>query len=213
MAVIPGSDGEHRLQKTQGTSRKAATFYNKQMLDYLNASMCEFISRQEMAFIATSDAKGECDSSFRAGKPGFVKVLNNKTLAYPEYRGNGVLASLGNILENPHIGIMFIDFTQDSIGLHVNGKARIIENDQISKETALTKALPKVPCLDNEVKPERWVLVDIQEAYIHCSKHIPLFKKLEKTTQWGTDDKAAKGGDFFKTKNCDRPWNKNKSAD
>ena len=66
------------------------------------------------------------------GKPdfcnpaGFVQVLDEKTLVYPEYRGNGVLASLGNILENPHIGLMFPDFYQSTVGLHVNGTARVL---------------------------------------------------------------------------------------
>ncbi len=210
MTETPGSDGERRLQREQGTFRKASTFYNKQMLDHLNPSMCEFISRQEMAFIATSDSKGECDCSFRAGEPGFALVLNKKTLIYPEYRGNGVLASLGNIMENPHIGIIFIDFTQDSIGLHVNGKARIIENEQIHKEKDLADFLKNNISSTGEANPERWVFVEVEEAYIHCSKHIPLFKNLDKKTHWGTEDKAAKGGDYFKAKDCDRPWKKKK---
>ena len=105
-----GSEGEQILQMKVGTTNKASSFYEKQMLGYLNSYMREFISRQEMVFIATADSKGECDCSFRAGKRGFVRVLNEKTLIYPEYRGNGVMASLGNILENQHIGMTFIDF-------------------------------------------------------------------------------------------------------
>jgi len=59
-----------------------------------------------MMFIATSDADGECDASFLAGPPGFAAVLDERTLAWPEYRGNGVMAGAGNILENPHVGIL-----------------------------------------------------------------------------------------------------------
>lgn len=59
--------------------------------------MREFIADREMVFIATADAAGECDCSLRAGLPGFVRSLDEKILLYPEYRGNGVLASLGNI--------------------------------------------------------------------------------------------------------------------
>src|SRR5580700_10519229 len=88
--------------------------------------MIDFIGRMEMAFIATSDAAGECDCSFRAGKAGFIRVLDERTIAYPELRGNGVMASLGNIVENPHVGIFMIDFAQDLIGLHVNGTAEIV---------------------------------------------------------------------------------------
>ena len=100
--------------------------------------MRKFILKQEMVFIATADSKGECDCSFRAGKQGFVRVLNEKTLLYPEYRGNGVMASMGNILENPHIGMTFIDFFENTIGLHVNGKAKIVENDELLADETRT---------------------------------------------------------------------------
>jgi predicted pyridoxine 5'-phosphate oxidase superfamily flavin-nucleotide-binding protein len=56
-----------------------------------------------MMFVGTADAKGHADSAFRCGHAGFVKVLDERTVAYPEYRGNGVMASLGNISENPHL--------------------------------------------------------------------------------------------------------------
>ena len=104
----PGSDGEHVLQQKFGTQQRADNFYDRQLLDHLNSSMREFIGRQELVFIATADSRGECDASLRSGLPGFVHVLNEKTLIYPEYRGNGVLASLGNLSENPHIGMMFL---------------------------------------------------------------------------------------------------------
>jgi predicted pyridoxine 5'-phosphate oxidase superfamily flavin-nucleotide-binding protein len=63
-----------------------------------------------MVWIATADAHGACDCSFRAGPPGFVQVLGDRTVLYPEYRGNEVMASLGNIAENPHVGMVFLDF-------------------------------------------------------------------------------------------------------
>ena len=88
--------------------------------------MRQFIQRMEMAFIATSNRSGECDCSFRAGPAGFIKVVDERTLAYPEYRGNGVMASLGNMLEKPHIGVFLADFTHDLIGLHVNGHASLL---------------------------------------------------------------------------------------
>src|SRR4051794_9660643 len=107
---VPGSAGEHALQDRYNTARRAAAFYDNQMLDHLNEQMVEFIARQEMAFIATSDANGECDASFRSGQAGFIRVLDPKTVIYPEYRGNGVMASLGNLSENGHVGILFVDF-------------------------------------------------------------------------------------------------------
>src|SRR6516225_9047377 len=93
---LPGSRGEHELQERYGTRSRAEAFYKRQVLSYLNPNMRTFIASQEMFFLATADGHGECDVSFRAGEPGFVHVLNERTLLLPEYRGNGVLASLGN---------------------------------------------------------------------------------------------------------------------
>lgn len=166
----PGSAGEHRLQQAYGSTERAERFYRDQVLDHLNARMREFVARQEMAFVASSDAHGECDASFRAGPPGFLHVIDERTLAYPEYRGNGVMASLGNISENGHVGLLLVDFVHDLIGLHVNGRARIVS------DAALRPAAPGLPL---ETAPgrraEHWVLVDIEEAYLHCAKHIPRF--------------------------------------
>ena len=196
-----GSEGERILQKKVGSENKASAFYDKQMLDYLNPYMRKFILKQEMVFIATADSKGECDCSFRAGKQGFVRVLNEKTLLCPEYRGNGVMASMGNILENSHIGMTFIDFFENTIGLHVNGKAKIVENDELLADKTLDGVANSIQ--EEGTAPERWILITVEEAYIHCSKHIPHLQKLDKKIHWGTDKEAHKGGDFFKTETFD----------
>ncbi|MBC2643717.1 MULTISPECIES: pyridoxamine 5'-phosphate oxidase family protein [unclassified Rhodococcus (in: high G+C Gram-positive bacteria)] len=187
-----GSAGEHRLQSEHGTEDRAARFYSDQVLDHLNPTMIEFVGRQEIAFIATADASGECDNSLRAGTPGFMHVIDPKTLTYPEYRGNGVMASLGNISENPHVGIILVDFVQDLIGLHVNGSARIVEDAVLRSEIA---DLPTDHT--NGRIPERWVIVEVEEAYIHCRKHIPRMAPVPRHREWGTDDAKRKGGDYF----------------
>ena len=165
--------------------------------------MRDFISKQEMVFIATADSKGECDCSFRAGKSGFIKVLSEKTLACPEYRGNGVMASLGNILENQNIGMTFIDFFENTIGLHVNGTATIIEHEAFLQSIDLDNDIADKNRENGGRAPERWIVITVKEAYIHCSKHIPLLKKLDKEIHWGTNKEVYKGGDFFKAKNSD----------
>ncbi len=200
MATL-GSEGERILQKKVGSEKKASAFYDKQMLDYLNPYMRAFILKQEMVFIATADSKGECDCSFRAGKQGFVRVLSKKTLLLPEYRGNGVMASMGNILKNPNIGMTFIDFFENTIGLHVNGKAKIIENDELL--AGKTQAVFANDVWEEGTVPERWISITVEEAYIHCSKHIPHLKKLDKKIHWGTDKGTHKGGDFFKAETCE----------
>ena len=203
---LPGSQGEHELQARYGTQKRACGFYSTQMLDHLNEEMWQFIARQEMVFVSTADSNGTCDCSLRCGEPGFVRVLDNRRLVYPEYRGNGVMASLGNLSTNGHIGMFFADFFYSTVGLHLNGKASIVENDEMLRR----KNLPEEILDDLEVtggrSPERWVEVEVEEAYIHCSKHIPLLKKLDKEVDWGTDDEVKKGGDFFNAKETPGRW-------
>ncbi|TCO64828.1 pyridoxamine 5'-phosphate oxidase family protein [Actinocrispum wychmicini] len=194
---LPGSRGEHLLQCAYGSRDRAKKFYNDQLLDHLNDAMIEFIGRMDMAFVATADAAGECDSSFRAGPPGFIQVLDDRHVAYPEYRGNGVHASLGNVSENPHLAILLVDFVRDLIGLHVNGLARVVDDAAMRSE---------FPHLVADRNVERWVVVEVEEAYIHCRKHIPRLQPVERTRDWGTDDVKRKAGDYFGAKGTPRPW-------
>jgi predicted pyridoxine 5'-phosphate oxidase superfamily flavin-nucleotide-binding protein len=200
-AVDTGASGERTLQCRYGTQARADAFYRSQVLDHLNVAMREFIARQTMVFMATANAKGEADSSFRAGPAGFVRVLDERTLCYPEYRGNGVMASLGNILENPHLGLLFVDFTVSKIGLHVNGSAGIVANDELAHLTAVTTAVACDLAETGGRRPERWVVMAVSEAYIHCSKHIPRMRPATADEiVWGTDDMSAKGGDHFQAR-------------
>ncbi|MFF5445587.1 pyridoxamine 5'-phosphate oxidase family protein [Streptomyces sp. NPDC012888] len=163
-----GSAGEHRLQRSLGTADRAARFYDRQVRPYLTPEMREFIGRQSMVFLATADSRGECDASFRAGPPGFVHVIDERTLAYPEFHGNGVLASAGNIAENPHLGLLFVDFSEHRVGLHVNGVARLYA------DAGLRSLHPGLPAGTAPGRaPELWVQLSVEEAYIHCSKYIP----------------------------------------
>lgn len=195
--VLPGSCGEHVLQEQFGTDARARSFYDRQLIDHLNERMRQFVGRQEMVFVSTSDAHGECDASFRAGPPGFVQVIDEHQLAYPEYRGNGVMASLGNMSENGHVGLLFIDFFADVIGLHVNGRAAVVDNAEVVARPDLPPAMSDALGARGGRRPERWVWVTVQEAYIHCSKHIPWLARRDKSIYWGTDDARAKGGDHF----------------
>lgn len=183
---------EQLLQQRCGTTARADRFYEQQVLDHLNERMRAFVGRQEMMFVATADAAGTCDCTFRAGPAGFVQVLEPRLLAWPEYRGNGVMASLGNVVENGHVGLFFVDFVRDVIGLHVNGAAAVVEDEAIR---AVYPDLPTDPVPGR--RAERWVQVLVEEAYIHCAKHIPRMIKVPRDRAWGTDDVRRKGGDFF----------------
>jgi uncharacterized protein len=201
----PGSLGEHQLQEKLGNVKRAKAFYDNQVLDHLTPVMREFMERMQMAFIATADAHGDCDSTFRAGPAGFVRVLDEKTVMWPEYKGNGVTASLGNITENGHVGILFVDFFETAVGLHVNGRAHIVENQAVEAFAPLLDRLefatPAHEAPEAKKTPERWVVVHVDEAYIHCSKHIPLL-------QWADEDAESgrRAGDVFKAKDAPREW-------
>jgi predicted pyridoxine 5'-phosphate oxidase superfamily flavin-nucleotide-binding protein len=198
---MPGSAGEHRLQEAFGTTVRARAFYDHQVLDHLNERMREFVRRMEMVFVATADAGGEADCSFRAGPPGFVGVLDEGTLALPEYRGNGVMGSLGNIAENGHVGLLFVDFCGDGVGLHVNGRASIVPSEVLAARPDLPASVAAGVRQSGGRAAARWVLVEVQEAYIHCAKHIPRMVAVpQQARAWGTDDAARKRGDYFRAK-------------
>lgn len=201
--ALPGSAGEHLLQCAYGDSTRAQRFYADQVTDHLNEEMVEFVRRMEMAFIATSDGNGEADCSFRAGPPGFITVLGQDRIAYPEFRGNGVHASLGNISENPHVGLLMVDFVRDLIGLHINGRAHIVEHDVMRAD------YPGLPAdYPRGMTPQRWVVIDVVEAYVHCRKHIPRMEPVSRERSWGSDDMRRKGGDYFAAKSAPSPWNR-----
>lgn len=189
---VPGSPGERALQGALGTRDRAVRFFQEQVSGLLTLSMQEFIGRMDMVWIATSDSAGHCDCSFRSGPPGFVQVLGGSELLYPDYRGNGVLASSGNLLENPHIGMWFGDFDRELIGLHVNGRAGVLMPGQI-QAAGLDFAEPDYPGR----RPTHWVKVSVEEAYVHCRKHLPRLVRQPVTRHWGTDSPLHKGGDYF----------------
>ncbi len=92
-----------------------------------------FIEKCPMVFVATSDSHGHPDCSYKGGLPGFVRVLDDTTLAFPDYDGNGMYRSWGNLMVNPRIGLLFIDFENQS-RLRVNGAATVIEDDPLRAE-------------------------------------------------------------------------------
>ncbi|MFI1972136.1 pyridoxamine 5'-phosphate oxidase family protein [Streptomyces cinnamoneus] len=185
-----GSAGEHHLQQRLGSADRAARFYDQQVRPHLTPEMRDFIGRQSMVFLATSDSHGECDASFRAGPPGFVHVIDDQTVAYPEFRGNGVHASAGNMLENPHLGMLFMDFTHHRVGLHVNGRAHLYH------DWDLRDLHPDLPTdVAPGRGPELWVRVTVEEAYVHCSKYIPHLEPAPRPA--GRDADRPKDSDYF----------------
>jgi predicted pyridoxine 5'-phosphate oxidase superfamily flavin-nucleotide-binding protein len=89
-----------------------------------------FIERCSMFFAATADADGVPDCSYKGGLPGFVRVIDEHTLAFPDYDGNGMYRSWGNLLVNPNVGLLFIDF-ENPKRIRVNGTASVSADDPL----------------------------------------------------------------------------------
>ena len=118
-------DGMRRLQDARETRALADRLEAVTVHTAFDEDDRAFITRAAMCFVATTDAKGHPDCSYKGGMPGFVHILDERTLCIPDYDGNGMYRSWGNVLVNPHVGLLFIDFeAQDRI--RVNGTAKLV---------------------------------------------------------------------------------------
>ena len=129
----PYHEGARRLQD-QFDTRRLADRLDERLLSRSSIDDDDraFIERMDMFFLATADAEGRPQCSYKGGEPGFVRVLDERTVAFPNYDGNGMYLSMGNVLENPHVGMLFIDFTAKRPSrLRLNGTASIDEHDEL----------------------------------------------------------------------------------
>ncbi len=120
----PYHAGMRELQDQRDTRRIADRLAEVTLREAFTPEDREFISRCRMLFLASADAQGHPDCSYKGGVPGFVHVPDERTLEVPDYDGNGMYRSLGNIRANPNVGLLFIDFETPK-RLRVNGTARV----------------------------------------------------------------------------------------
>lgn len=118
----------------------------------------DFIAKSPFLLIATADSEGNCDVSPRGDAPGFVHIIDDKHLFIPERPGNRRMDSIGNMLHNPHIGLIFLIPGLEET-FRVNGKACISRDQELLERTAVNG---KVPLLG--------IGVEIEEGYMHCAK-------------------------------------------
>ncbi|MFC5300396.1 pyridoxamine 5'-phosphate oxidase family protein [Azospira restricta] len=157
-APAPFHAGEIAAQQRWQTASLWDEARRRRLLwDHLPEAFHARIAAAPFFFLATSGADGRCDCSFKGGGPGLVRILDSRRFAFPDFDGNGAFMSLGNLLQNPQVGCLFIDFA-DGARLRVNGRARIHEDDAIA---ALFPAC------------RRAVLVDIEQVVPNCPQHIP----------------------------------------
>ena len=126
-------DGMRRLQDARETRPLADRLNQVTVRTAFTDDDRAFIQRCPMFFIATADADGHPDCSYKGGMPGFVRVLDDRTLAIPDYDGNGMYRTWGNVLMNPHIGLLFLDFEQPK-RIRVNGTAQVSDADPLLSE-------------------------------------------------------------------------------
>ncbi|KAA3628114.1 MAG: pyridoxamine 5'-phosphate oxidase [Proteobacteria bacterium] len=125
--------------------------------DHIPAEYHARIEAAPFFFLATADRSGHCDCSFKGGGPGLVRVLDARRLAFPDFAGNQAFMSLGNILDNPQVGLLFIDFS-DGARLRVNGRAMIHDRGE--------------PLLWFDRAP-RVIEIVIEQVVPNCAAHIP----------------------------------------
>lgn len=162
-------DGETEAQRRfDFAGRWTETRLRGMFLDHIPVHFAKFAESLPFFFIATANAAGECDCSFRgleysaAGKPyPLVRVIDPKTLVFPDYSGNRLFNSLGNILVNPNIGMLFIDF-QARVRMRINGRAAIVE-----ERSAHADVWPLA---------ERYVTVTPVQVFPNCRARIPEMK-------------------------------------
>jgi uncharacterized protein len=126
-------EGARELQDRFATQKLADRLVDVLAHTDFTAADCDFIESQAFFFLATADAEGYPDCSYKGGLPGFIRVLDANTLAFPSYDGNGMFKSLGNILVNPQVGLLFIDF-ESPRRLRVNGRAHVTDDDPLRSE-------------------------------------------------------------------------------
>jgi PPOX class probable FMN-dependent enzyme len=132
----------------------------KKTIDYIDENCRLFIEQSPFITIASSDLNGNFDVSPKGDPPGFVKVLDNKTLAIPDRLGNRRADTFMNILQNPKVGLIFL-ISGIKETLRVSGEAQIITDKKVLELLSHKERLPKLA-----------MIVHVKEAFLHCAKCI-----------------------------------------
>jgi len=135
--------GMRQLQDRFDTRRLADRLDEKLGRAAFTAEDRQFIESRPLFFLATADAEGRPDCSYKGGAPGFVRVTADNELAFPSYDGNGMFRSLGNVLVNPAVALLFIDFERPN-RLRVNGRAVIAGEDALLESFAGAQLIVRV---------------------------------------------------------------------
>jgi predicted pyridoxine 5'-phosphate oxidase superfamily flavin-nucleotide-binding protein len=159
-------DGSRRLQQRFDTTRLADRLEERFVThSQIDEDDRRFIESCDMVFIATADADGRPNCSYKGGEPGFVRVLDERTIAWPNYDGNGMYLSMGNLLVNPQVGLLFIHFEQRR-RLRLNGIASIAEDDPLLAEYSEAQFI---------------VRVNAEQVFPNCPRYIHQYRLVERS--------------------------------
>ena len=153
---------QRALQDAFDTRRLADVVASNNLHAEFNPLDEAFIASKDFFFLATADASGKPSCSFKAGANGFVKIVDQRTLAFPCYDGNGMYLSMGNLLANPKVGMLFLDFEKPN-RLRVSGEASIADND---------------PLIADYPEAQFVVRVAVTEIFLNCPRYIPKLKRV-----------------------------------
>ena len=154
----------HRsLQDRFDTRRLADSVEARLVLSEIPPEHRAFIESRDMFFLSTIDHEGRPTVSYKGGDPGFVRVVDSKTVAFPCYDGNGMFYSMGNLLGNPQVGLLFISFEKPH-RLRLQGIASIDDDDPL---------LPEYP------EAQLIVRVGVTEIFRNCPRYVHRYKKVE----------------------------------
>jgi predicted pyridoxine 5'-phosphate oxidase superfamily flavin-nucleotide-binding protein len=137
-------EASRALQDAFGSRALADRLEEKLKHDRFTEDDTAFIGSLPFFFLATADAQGRPDCSFKGGAPGFVRVAAPDLLVFPDYDGNGMFKSLGNIAANPHVGLLFIAMGPAPRRLRVNGRAEVVGDDPAMADVPGAQLLVKV---------------------------------------------------------------------
>jgi predicted pyridoxine 5'-phosphate oxidase superfamily flavin-nucleotide-binding protein len=185
-------EGSRELQDRFDTRRLADRIEDRLVRDTIDEDERAFIEARDMFFIATTDEAGRPQCSYKGGDPGFVRVLDGRTIAFPVYDGNGMFLTAGNVLVNPQVGLLFIDF-EGRKRMRLNGVASVADEDPLLGEypeaklvvrVTATEVFPNCPRYIHEyrlVQRSRFV------PKTECETPVPQWKRSE----WANDVLAA----------------------
>jgi predicted pyridoxine 5'-phosphate oxidase superfamily flavin-nucleotide-binding protein len=181
-------DGSRTLQDRFDTRRLADRIEQRLVTNRIGDEDKAFIESRDMFFLATSDADNQPSCSYKGGAPGFVRVVDPGTLAFPTYDGNGMFLSMGNVARNCRVGMLFIDFVQPK-RLRVSGEASLQLDDplltaypeaQLVVRVAVTRVFPNCPRYIH-----KFALVERSSFVPHagCATPVPGWKR----SDWAKD--------------------------